>query len=82
MVLDDGTGNSTRVVIASNTSPFTAETTGNFSLILASLVGTGRESFTQTDGTYSGTVAYMDIGATQALNGTGVSREVSYGSAY
>lgn len=50
---------------ASNTTPYSAPTTGDFRITSASAKGAGYGAFTQTDGTNTGTVAYPDIGAGQ-----------------
>lgn len=83
LILDDGTGNSSRVVYASNLTPWVAPTTGDFRINLGSANFAGRQAFTETDGTNTGTVGYPDIGAAQSLtgpNGT-FSKEHSYGFA-
>lgn len=41
------------------------DVTGNFQIALLQALGAGRGSFTQTQGGYSGTVGYPDIGAAQ-----------------
>lgn len=64
-----GIAQSGNVTYASNASPYTAPTTGNFSINLAAAQGAGRGAFTETDGTNTGTVGYPDIGAAQALPG-------------
>lgn len=55
-----------KVTLPSNTSPYSAQTTGNFSLIAPTAQGTGYGTFLETDGTNTGTVGYPDIGAAQA----------------
>lgn len=86
MVLDDGTGNNSRTVFASNTSPFVDSANGDFRNNLSTANFTGRQFFTQTDTglTQPNTVGYPDIGAVQSLTGPGgtFSKEVSYGFAY
>ncbi len=62
-ILDTGTD----ITYASNVTPWTAPTTGNFSTILAAAKGVGRGAFTETDGTNTGTIGYPDIGAAQAI---------------
>lgn len=57
---------STDITYPSNASPYNAQTTGDFSLVLAQAIGVGRGAFTETDGTNTGTVGYPDIGAAQA----------------
>ena len=62
-----------KVTYANDVAPYAAPTTGNFSLTVPSY-GLGREQFTETDGTNSGTVGYPDIGAAQhndTCGGTG-----------
>ncbi len=85
MVLDDGTGNSSRVVFASNTSPFVDSPNGDFRINLATANFAGRQNFTETDSGLSApnTIGYPDIGAAQSLTGGGgtFSKEVSYGFA-
>lgn len=66
LILDDGTGTNSRVVLASNLSPYVAAGTGNFSLNEPTAQGIGRGAFTESDGTNSGTVGYPDAGAAQA----------------
>ena len=59
---------STDITYASGDTPWTAPTTGNFTTIPTSAArSAGRGAFTETDGTNTGTVAYPDIGAAQAL---------------
>lgn len=82
MTLDDGTGNSSRTVFASNTSPFVDAANGDFRNNLPAANFTGRQFFTETDSglTQPNTVGYPDIGAAQSLTGPGgtFSKEVSY----
>lgn len=70
LILDDNTGTNSRVVYANDVTPYTAPTTGNFSINLTTAEGVGRGAFTQTDGSNTGTVGYPDIGAAQAQIGT------------
>jgi hypothetical protein len=83
MILDDGTGNSSRTVFASNVSPFVDADNGDFRINLAAANFAGRQFFTQTDTnlTQPNTIGYPDIGAVQSLTGPGgtFSKEVSYG---
>ncbi len=69
LILDDATGSNTAVTYASGVTPWTAPTTGNFSINLATAQGTGRGAFMETDGTNTGTVGYPDIAAAQAQVG-------------
>ncbi len=57
---------SNSVTYASGVTPWTAPTTGNFTISLAAAQGTGRLVFTETDGTNTGTVAHPDVGAAQS----------------
>lgn len=65
MILDDATGNNSRVVYAANATPYAAPTTGNFKINNVAAMGTGRGHFEQNDGTNTDTVGYPDIGAAQ-----------------
>lgn len=67
-VLDDSTGNNTRIVYAANTTPYNAPSTGDFRISLAIAMNAGREYYLQTDGTNTGTVGYSDIGAANHLD--------------
>jgi len=59
---------STDITYASGDTPWIAPTTGNFTTIPTSPArSAGRGAFTEIDGTNTGTVAYPDIGAAQAL---------------
>jgi hypothetical protein len=79
-ILDDSTGNNSRIVYAANTTPYNAPTTGDFRISLAAAKNTGRGFYPQTDGSATGTVAYPDIGAVQHQDsGGGGGTEVSYG---
>jgi len=58
----------TDITYASGDTPWNAPTTGDFTTIPTSAArSAGRGVFTETDGTNTGTVAYPDIGAAQAL---------------
>ncbi len=74
---------STDITYGSGLTPWNAPTTGNFSITLTTANFAGRQSFTETDGTNSGTAGHPDIGSAQSLTGPGgaFSKEVSYGSA-
>lgn len=50
---------------ATNATPYNAPTTGDFRIVLAAAKGAGHGSYTQTAASYTGTVAYPDIGAVQ-----------------
>ena len=52
-------------------TPWTAPTTGNFSINLAAAINAGRGTFTETQASYTGTVGYPDIGAAQHLESAG-----------
>lgn len=56
-----------KVTYASGVTPWVAPSTGNFSINLGAAMNAGRGNFTETQGSYSGTVGYPDIGAAQAL---------------
>lgn len=73
---------STDVTYASNVTPWVAPTTGNFSINLVAANFAGRQAFTETDGTNTGTAGHPDIGSAQSLTGPGgtFSKEVSYGA--
>jgi len=59
---------STDITYASGDTPWNAPATGDFTTIPTSAArSAGRGVFTETDGTNTGTVAYPDIGAAQAL---------------
>lgn len=60
------------ITYASNTTPWTAPATGNFSINVAAAQGTGRGTFTQTAPSYTGTVGYPDVGAAQHQDAGGV----------
>ncbi len=47
-------------------TPWVSPDTGNFSIILPAALSAGRGNFTETQGGFSGTVGYPDIGAAQA----------------
>ena len=53
------------VTYASNASPYNAPSTGDFRITLDAAKGAGRGTYTQTAASYTGTVAYPDIGAAQ-----------------
>jgi hypothetical protein len=54
------------VTYASDVTPWVDPANGNFSISLAAAKGAGRGTFTETAASYSGTVAYPDIGAGQS----------------
>lgn len=54
-----------KVTYASGVTPYSAPTTGNFSLVLPAAFNTGLQTWTETDGTNTGTVGFPDIGAAQ-----------------
>ncbi len=67
-VLGSIANTSTDITYASNVTPWSAPTTGNFTTLRTSTAfGAGRGVFTETDGTNTGTVSYPDIGASEAL---------------
>lgn len=68
------------VTYADNVTPWTAPSTGNFSISLAAAKATGRGAFTETAASYTGTVGYPDIGAAQssAAGGGGGQRSYSF----
>lgn len=53
------------ITYASDVAPWTAQATGDFRVNLAAAKGTGRGTFTQTAASYTGTVAYPDVGSAQ-----------------
>lgn len=73
---------STDVTYASGLVPWTSPATGNFTIALTTANFAGRQAFTETDGTNSGTAGHPDIGSAQSLTGPGgtFSKEVSYNS--
>jgi hypothetical protein len=54
------------VTYASGVTPWSAPTTGNFSITLAAAKNTGRGAFLQTGNSKTGTIGYPDIGAAQS----------------
>jgi hypothetical protein len=79
-LVDDGTA----VTYPSNVTPYNAPTTGDFTLVATNTtagLNTGLGSFTETDGTNTGTVGYPDIGSASHLDTseTPTHRETSYG---
>lgn len=69
------------VTYGSGLLPWVDPNNGDFRVNLAAANAAGRGSFTQADGSYTGTVGYPDIGAAQSKTGPGgtFSKEVSYG---
>lgn len=59
------------VTYTANSTPWFAPATGDFRINLAAAKGAGRGAFTQTQASYTGTVAYPDIGAAQHLESAG-----------
>jgi hypothetical protein len=53
------------ITYAADVTPWNDPTTGDFRISLAAAKGTGRGAFTQTAASYTGTVAYPDVGAAQ-----------------
>lgn len=53
------------VTYGSNLTPWNAPSTGDFRIVLAAAKGTGLGTFTETAASYTGTIAYPDIGAAQ-----------------
>jgi hypothetical protein len=68
-----------KVSYASGVTPYSAPTTGNFSITLAAAKNAGRGVFTETDGTNSGTVGYPDIGSAQHLDSGGGQKSYTFG---
>lgn len=56
-----------RVNYAADLTPWVDPANGDFRINLATAIGTGRGSYTQSAASYAGTVGYPDIGAAQAL---------------
>lgn len=50
---------------ATDATPYNAPTAGDFRIVLAAAKGAGHGTYTQTAASYTGTVAYPDIGAVQ-----------------
>jgi hypothetical protein len=62
---------STDITYASGVTPWNAPTTGDFTTVPASAaVAAGRTHFEENDGTNTGTLGYIDIGASQAATPT------------
>jgi hypothetical protein len=59
------------VTYPSNSSPYNAPTTGDFTITLTEAKGAGRGTFLQTQAGYSGTTGHQDIGAAQHADGGG-----------
>lgn len=67
------------VTYANDVTPWTAPSTGNFSISLAAAKAAGRGAFTETAASYTGTVGYPDIGAAQSsAAGGGGQRSYSF----
>ncbi len=56
---------------ASNVTPWVDPANGDFRINLAAAQGTGRGTFTQTAASYTGAVAYPDVGAAQHVDAGG-----------
>ena len=56
---------------ASNVTPWTDPANGDFRISLTAAKAAGRGAYTQTASSYSGTIAYPDIGAAQSAGGGG-----------
>lgn len=67
---------STFVTYASGVTPWVAPTTGDFRINNAQAWNTGRGAFVETQGGYSGTVGYPDIGAADHLDVTNATSSV------
>lgn len=67
---------STFVTLTSNTSPFVDAANGDFRPSSAQVWNTGIGTFTQTAGSYTGTISYPDIGAVDHLD---VTNAVAFG---
>ncbi len=63
------------ITYASNATPWSSPSTGDFRVTLAAAKGTGNGTFTEST-SYTGTVAYPDVGAAQSL-GTSQGQSVS-----
>lgn len=61
------------VTYTANITPWADPANGDFRITLSTAKGAGRGSFTQTQASYTGTVAYPDIGAAQHLETAGTS---------
>lgn len=64
------TDNQSKISYPSGQTPYNSPTTGDFSIVLAQAIGVGRGTFTETDGTNTGTVGYPDPGAAQSQSTT------------
>jgi hypothetical protein len=62
------------VTYASGVTPWADPANGDFRVSLAAAKGAGRGTFTQTQASYTGAVAYPDIGSCQHLDAGGGSR--------
>lgn len=67
------------VTYASNLTPWTAPTTGNFNVTLATAIAAGYGVFTETAASYTGTLGVPVIGASQADASSSGGGEVSSG---
>lgn len=56
---------------ASNVTPWVDPANGDFRINLSTAEGAGRGAFTETQASYTGTIAYPDIGAAQHLESAG-----------
>jgi len=66
------------VTYAADLTPWTTPATGDFRISLATAKGTGVGTFTETAASYTGTIAYPDIGAAQHLDAGGAPTEHSH----
>lgn len=61
---------STFITYAADLTPWTAPTTGNFTVARGDAWNNGAQNFVQTQATYTNTLSWLDIGATQHLGVT------------
>lgn len=67
-----------KVTYASGVTPWVDPANGDFRISLSAAKNSGRGNFTQTQASYSGTVAYPDIGSAQHLDSGGTSTQKAY----
>lgn len=67
------------ITYASNVTPWTDPANGDFRISLAAAKNAGRGAFTETASSYAGAIGYPDIGAVQALAGSGGETSYSFG---
>ncbi len=66
------------ILLAADTTPWVDPANGDFRINLSAVKSVGRGSFTQTASSYSGTVAYPDIGAAQSADTNATTRAFGF----